>query len=214
MSNHRADTPRRPRRRSGRTRALLSLAAVAVLASGMSVKGTFAFWTDSATVNAGGFTSGTLDVTVNGQLGGQGGTTAIANLALANITPGESVAASFPVANVGTTPLTYNVTGTGSGALAVTNGLQYLVVFGASASNTGTAASGNRAGSCGTTTATDANTTLLTAAAATLASNRSLAAGASDTVCVIARLNFQAPNELQNKAGNATLVFDAKQVGA
>lgn len=213
MSNHRAATPRR-RRRSGRTRAMLALSAVAVLASGMSVQGTFAFWTDSATVNAGGFTSGTLDITVNGQLSGQGGTTAIANLALANITPGESVAASFPIANVGTTPLTYNLTGTGSGDLAVANGLQYLVVFGTTATNSGTSTAGNRTGACGSTTATDANTTLLNATAATLASNRALAPGASENVCVIARLNFQAPNALQNKAGNAQLLFDAKQVGA
>lgn len=215
MSTHRAATPRR--RRTGRTRAILSLGAVAVLATGMSVKGTFAFWTDAASANAGGFTSGTLDITVNGQLAGQpnnGGTTTIASLTLGNMTPGESVAAAFPVKNEGTIPLVYTLTGTGSGGLAVANGLQYSVTFGATPSNTGTAAGGNRAGSCGATASTDANTQLLTATPTTFATNRPLAVGATDTVCVVARLNTNAPNNLQGLSGNASFLFDSKQVGA
>lgn len=223
MSNHRSDAPRRRAtrpartRRSGRTRALLSLGAVAVLATGMSVKGTFAFWTDSATATTGTFTSGTLDITVDGKLAGSagnGGSTVVANLSLSAMAPGESVAATFPVANNGTIPLTYTLTGTGAGGLAVTNGLQYSVTFGAAATNTGTAAGGNRDGRCGGTASTDTNTTVLTSTAATLASNRALATGASDTVCVVARLSSAAPNSLQGLSGTAALVFDAKQVGA
>jgi predicted ribosomally synthesized peptide with SipW-like signal peptide len=214
MSSHRAATPRR--RRTGRTRAILSLGAVAVLATGMSVKGTFAFWTDAATANTGTFTSGTLDISVNGALAAQnGGSTSLTNFKLDTMVPGESVAFSFPVKNEGTVPLTYKVTGTGSGALAVANGMQYAVFFGSSASNTGTSANGNRAGSCGSTAATDTNTTLLTATSTTLTgSDRTLASGASETVCVVARLNFNAGNDLQGKSGSASLVFDSKQVGA
>ncbi|QCW50969.1 hypothetical protein FE634_12240 [Nocardioides dongxiaopingii] len=213
-------TPRtstRRRRRSGRTRAIISLGAVAVLATGLSVKGTFAFWTDSGTAQTGAFSSGTLDITVNGQLAGQannGGSTTIASLALGNMVPGESVAGSFPVANAGTVPLTYTLTGTGSGGLAVTNGLQYSVTFGATAANTGSAANGNRTGTCGAVTPTDANTTLLTTAPSTFATNRALAVGASDTVCIIARLNSNAPNALQTLGGTASFLFDSKQVGA
>jgi hypothetical protein len=215
MSNHRTETPRP--RRSGRTRALLSLAAVAVLATGMSVKGTFAFWTDSATATVGSFSSGTLDITVNGQLAGlvnNGGTTTIAALTLATMVPGESFAAAFPIANNGSVGLTYTLTGTGSGGLAVTSGVQYSVTFGATAANTGTAAAGNRAGGCGGTASTDANTTLLTATASTFATNRALAVGGSDTVCVVARLNSNAPNTLQGLSGSAAFLFDSKQVGA
>ena len=215
MSNHRRAAVARKTRRSGRARALLSLAAVAVLATGMSVKGTFAFWTDSATANTGGFTSGTLDITVNGQLAGQannGGNTTVASLNLTNMVPGESVAASFPLTNAGNVPLTYNGVGTGAGGLAVANGLQYSITFGATATNTGTAASGNRAGSCGTGTAT---TLPMTAATPyTFATNRALAAGATDTVCIVARLNPAAGNGLQGLAGSAAFVFDSKQVGA
>lgn len=215
MSSHRAAAPRRRTRRSGRTRAIISLGAVAVLATGMSVKGTFAFWTDAATVNAGGFSSGTLDISVNGALAQQnGGTTALTAFKLDTMVPGESVAFSFPVKNEGTVPLTYKVTGTGSGPLAVAGGLQYAVYFGSAATNTGTSANGNRAGSCGSAAATDTNTTALTGTSATLSADRTLAVGTSDTVCVIARLNYNAGNDLQGKTGNAALVFDSKQVGA
>lgn len=216
MSNHRSAAPRR-QRRSGRTRAVLCLGAVAVMATGLSVKGTFAFWTDAATATTGSFTAGTLDITVNGQLAGaagNGGTTTVASLTMANMVPGESVAAAFPVANNGSIPLTYNLTGTGSGGLAVANGLQYSVTFGAAATNTGSAAGGNRAGACGGTVSTDANTQLLASAATSFATNRALTNGASDTVCVVARLNSSAPNALQGLSGSAAFLFDSKQVGA
>ena len=215
MSSHRSQ-PRK--RRSGRTRALISLGAVAALATGMSVQGTFAFWTDAATAQAGTFTAGTLDLTVNGQLAGQpnnGGTTTVAALTLTTMVPGESVAAAFPIKNEGSIPLTYTLTGTGSGGLAVTNGLQYSVTFGAAAANTGTAAAGNRAGTCGGTAATDANTTLLTSTPVTYGgANRALAVNASETICIVARLNTNAPNALQGLSGSAAFLFDSKQVGA
>ncbi len=208
-------TPRR--RRSGRTRALIALAAVVVLATGLSVRGTFAFWTDSATVQGGTFSSGTLDITLDGNLAGaanNGGTWTNTSFALTTMLPGESIAMSFPLRNVGTVPVTYNLVGTGSGGLAATNGLQYSVAFGVNSANSGTVAAGNRAGTCGGTASTDANTTLLTAGGHTYVSNRALAAGAQETVCVVARLNSNAPNSLQNLNGSASFLFDAKQVGA
>lgn len=207
---------RRPaRRRSGRTRALVSLGAVAVLSMGLSVKGTFAFWTDSATVNTGTFTSGTLDISANGALTGQnGGSTVVATLSGTNLVPGESIAVTFPVKNEGTVPLTYGVTATGSGGLAVSNGMRYAISYGVTATNTGTAAATNRVGSCGGVVNTDANTVALTSTAATLTGSRSLAVAASDTVCIVARLDSSAPNSLQNLSGTASFVFDSKQVGA
>ena len=52
--------PRHRRRPRGRVRALLSLG----LLLGITQVGTLASWTDSATVQGGGFSSGTLDLTV------------------------------------------------------------------------------------------------------------------------------------------------------
>jgi predicted ribosomally synthesized peptide with SipW-like signal peptide len=217
MSAHRSSsTPRRrPRRRgrSGRVRALMSLGAVAALSTGLSVQGTFAFWTDNATVTAGGFTAGTLDLKVDSKLGGTGGTTAITTLTADKLLPGESIAATFPVENAGNTPLTYTLTGTGSGGLAVTNGLQYSLTFGAAADNT-PSANGLRNGRCGGVQSTDTNTQVLNSTARTYATDRALAVGATDTVCVVVRLSSAAGNTLQGLVGNATFQFDAKQVGA
>ena len=213
MSNHRSATP--SRRRSGRARALLSLGAVAVLCTGLSVKGTFALWTDSATATTGSFSSGTLDLSVNGELKGlanNAGTTVVATLTGANLVPGESIAVSFPVKNEGNVPMTYTLTGTGAGALAVTNGLQYSLAFNVAAANA-PLANGLRAGTCGGVAATDGNTDVLNGTARTYATNRPFAAGATDNICIVVRLNSQAPNNLQNLAGTASFFFDAKQVG-
>ena len=215
MTSNRRTTRRPARRRSGRIRAVISLGAVAVLAMGLSVKGTFAFWTDSATVNSGTFTSGTLDISANGALAGvNGGSTVVATLSGTNLVPGESIAVSFAVKNEGNVPLTYAVTATGAGGLAVANGMRYSIAYGVAATNTGTAVTTTRVGSCGGAVNTDANTTALTATATTLTASRSLAAGTPETVCIIARLDSSAPNTLQNLSGTASFVFDSKQVGA
>lgn len=201
-------------RRSGRVRAGLAMCAVAAVGAGLGAQGTFAFWTDSGTANTGSFVSGTLDITLNGALAGNGGATALSFSANA-LLPGESVAFSFPVRNNGSTPLSYSLAATGSGGLAVTNGLQYSVTFGQTAVNTGSADQGTRAGACGTA-ATDANTTLLTGTATnfvTAAAPRSLAVNASETACLVVRLNSSAPNALQNLSGAASFVFSAKQPG-
>lgn len=221
MSTHRSDvrpalTPRRGR---GRGRAVLSLAVVAFLATGMSVQGTFASWTDSATMQTGSFTSGTLDITLNGQLVGPGtannpGSWTNATFTLANVVPGESIAQSFPVKNNGTTGLKYNVTGTGTGGLAVASGMQYAVYFGVTATNSGTEAAGNRVGACGASTPTDVNGVTLTNTAASLAADRNLAAGVTETVCVVARLNSAAGNALQGQSTVAGIVFNARQLTA
>jgi hypothetical protein len=220
MSTHRSETdaaPRRERRGRGRRRAALALTGVALVTTGASVEGTFAAFTDSATMSTGTFSTGTLDVTLNGMLGGPGGTWANNSFTIANLVPGESVAVSFPVGSAGTAPLKYTVRATGSGGLAVANGLQYAVYFGNAsnvATNTGTAAASNRTGACGGTTPTDATATNVTSTPVTFPGERTLAAGASETVCIVARLNSQAGNGLQGQTSTASFVFDARQVNA
>ena len=209
----------KPRRARGRVRAILSLAVVAFLGAGMSVSGTFASWTDSATMQTGSFTTGTLDITLNGNLVGPGtannpGTWTNSSFALANLSPGESTATSFPVRNNGSTGLKYTVTGTGTGGLAVAGGMQFAVYYGVTAANSGTEAAGNRAGSCGGTTPTDANGTTLTGSASTFATDRVLASGAQETVCIVARLNSTAGNALQGQSMTASLLFNARQLTA
>jgi predicted ribosomally synthesized peptide with SipW-like signal peptide len=210
---------------------MLSLGAVGFLALGLGAQGTFAFWTDKATVTTGEFTSGTLDIMLDDQLVTSGPGTDAGNgftkttFALANAYPGESIAYSFPVKNNGTTPLTYTLTATARGTLAVADGIRYSVVFGgtptaAAAVNTSATATAPRTGSCAGVTATDANTTPLLASATTPTTfggtNRILAVGASEQVCIVAHFSTQAGNGLQNQqvASNAAFQFAAKQIGA
>lgn len=213
MSNHRSSTKRR--RRTGRTRAIISLGAVAVLATGMSVKGTFAFWSDSATATTGSFSSGTLDITLNNLLAGPGGTTNIPALTLSLMVPGESVSASFPIANNGTVGLNYTISGSAIGDLAPF--MQFTVTSGTANTATGTAAAGNRAGTC-SGPALVTNATLTSATQVLMSTPRNLTpAGATKTenICVMARLNPDADDTAQTKTmSSASLVFNAKQVGA
>jgi hypothetical protein len=189
----------------------LAVTAAAVLLG--SITGTFAFWSDDGTVASGSLRSGTLDLTFDGNLAGagaNGGTWTNTAFALDTMLPGESVAASFVLRNAGTAGLTYAVSGSATGALAP--GLRFSVYAGGAAANAGTAAAGNRAGTCGgAALATDA--TLGGSASVVVASRRALAAGASETVCLVARLDSSAANSLQGTTAAATLVFDGRQVG-
>ncbi len=203
--------PTHRRRRSGRIRALLSLG----LLLGISQVGTLASWTDSATVQGGNLSSGTLDLTVGEssaiQLSGQGGTWTHTNLALAAMAPGESVARDLTVGNGGSVALTYNGTVVTSNN-DLQNGLQLTVVEGATVGNTGTQAANNRAGSCTGGTATSlTNTNVSTAASNLHAAVVALASAATRTYCVRAALVGSAPNAMQGKTTVLTFSFSAQQ---
>jgi hypothetical protein len=170
-------------------------------------------------VQGGGFSSGTLDLTVGessaNQLGGAGGTWTHANLALAAMAPGESVARLLTVGNGGSVALTYNATVVSSNNdlfNVSTPGLQLTVVEGASVGNTGAQATNTRAGTCtgGSSTALT-NATVSTTATGLHGSVVSLAAGATRTYCVLAKLAATAPNAMQGKTTSLTFSFTAQQ---
>jgi predicted ribosomally synthesized peptide with SipW-like signal peptide len=206
MTSHRAHkAERRPRR--GRIRAALTLGA----ALGLGAVGTLAYWSDQATLSSGPISSGTLDLTLDGSLSGQGGTYTQSTFALANMIPGESVASAVSVANGGSVTLRYTATATAAGGLAA--GLTFQVYAGGTATNTGTAAAGNRAGSC-TGTSTFGPAVLTGLAQSVIATPRQLLSGAAESVCIVAALPTTANNSLQGTTATATVVFDAKQLGA
>ena len=108
---HRAQPAEGTRRRS--LPALL--VAGAVLLGATSGLGTLAYWNDVETVSGGTVTAGSLDLTVENSNG-----VAVDQwnqLTLANIAPGENVAAALTVRNVGTTPFTVSVAASGTGLL-------------------------------------------------------------------------------------------------
>ena len=199
------------RRRSGRIRALLSLG----LLFGITQVGTMASWTDSATVQGGSFTSGTLDLTVGAtsanQAIGLGVNWTYTALAFPAMAPGESMAWPLIVGNGGSVALTYDGTVVTSNN-DLQNGLQLTVVEGAAVGNAGTQTTNNRAGTCtgGTATALT-NTNVSTAAANLHASAVSLASAATRSYCVRAALLTSAPNAMQGKTTVLTFSFSAQQ---
>ncbi len=156
MTAHRA-----PRRRLGwlgalrerRVRALLCVGCVL----GLGGVSTLASWSDTAAIPTGSFASGTLDLMVDGNLAGPGGSYTKSALSMANMVPGESVSVTLIVQSAtGSLPLDYYATATSTGELSP--GLLWTVVPGATANApTGSQATGDRSGTCsaGTATVTD-----------------------------------------------------------
>lgn len=177
---------------SARTRAALSLGVV--LAVGAT--GTFAYWTDSATIDGTTFTAGTIDLQVNGA-----NSPTYTTLNLATMIPGNSMAGTLVVRNNGNVPLKY--TATSSAAPAVLSGA--LVVKATSDQYTsGTAPSMTCAGSA----LAGAATTLGGATAAPLlATGRKLLPGDSETICLQVTLPANADPNLQGKTSAVSFTF-------
>lgn len=175
--------------------------AVAILALGVAAllliggRGTLAYWTDSTSVAGGNFSSGTLDITVDGA---QGNPTAYAetNLALSGMVPGESVAANVVLANPGDADFTWTAAATTGGALGP--GLNVEVFLG---TQSGDDTSYPRTETC------SGSAIVLGTTATRL--NRSQ----SQTVCLKVTLPSNAANTYQSDTtGSATVTFNATQV--
>lgn len=178
--------------RSTRIRALLSLGTAAAV----GVTGTYAYWTDTVQVTGTALTTGTIDLKVNGQDAVTGWT----SLNLAAMMPGNSTAGVLTVSNSGTAPLQYylgssatNADGKGLAA-ALT-----LTVTGAAAV-TGTSPTAT----CGGAALTGSATTLATEILGSPASPRTLAAGASETICLQLTLPGAANTSLQGATTSVT----------
>ncbi|WP_229051180.1 SipW-dependent-type signal peptide-containing protein [Aeromicrobium sp. Leaf350] len=201
MTRH-APTSRRATRRGLRSvpvRAVLSLGIVA----GFGATGTYAYWTDDATVGGGEFLTGTLDVKLSGADNNPAGFAT--ELTLTNMQPGQSKAAVVTVENVGTTDFVYSATGTSPGLLS--DHLVYRVVPGGSVSGAGAAQT------C--TGGTETFSGLLDEVTPTpvIGTLRALAAGATESVCVEAKLPTGTTTG-QATSTTPAFVFNAKQVGA
>lgn len=210
MSRH--ASPRRRRKIGTTPWSVGGLVAVGLLLL-MPGQGTFAYWSDEGTLRSADFTSGTVDVSLDGNLVGaaaNGGTWTQGSFALATMLPGESRAVSFAVGNAGTANLTYGLRGSATGALAPA--MRYSVYVGGAATNTGTAGAGNRTGACGGTLLAGA-VSLGGTESTILSTRRALNAGAAETACLVAKLDLGAASNLQGTTATASFVFDGRQVG-
>lgn len=212
MTEHRA--PGRSRLTPRQVRALLALLAVALLTTGLGVRGTFAAWTDSATLVSGSIESGSLDISIDGSLIGaanNGGSVTKSVYGATGIVPGESFAFAFPVKNEGTATFTYAMTSGGTGGLiAPTNGvrLTYYRDSSANGATNNTSASGFRTASCSGT----AGNAVTSNSAATVANGRTLASGGTDYFCVLVSMPSGADNTAQSKSATVSIRVAADQL--
>lgn len=204
---HRAERPRR---------GLAALPVGALLAVGfvgtMGGAGTLAYWNDTSTVQGGTATAGSLDVKVDGQQGNPTTYTWTA-LQMTDMAPGESVAASLPISNAGTTPFTLTVSGTATGTVA-TGGTSMLPQVTVKVRTGGTAATRAttypRKETCSGGTETF-SAVLDETAKPVVPAAAALVPGASTTLCVSLELAAAAPNSVQGASITPTFVVTATQ---
>lgn len=193
MSTHRATQRRSGCVTSVRVRAVLGLGA----ALGIGATSTLAAWTDDVVISGTTFTSGTLDLRVNGA----DSIPAYTALNLSNMVPGNSVAALLTVSNVGTSTLKYRASSAATDTVVGKNLAAALTVkVTADPSVTGT----GLAKTCAGVALTGSGTSLT---GSLIATGRQLAPTGTETLCVQVTLNSSAPTELQGGGTTATLTF-------
>jgi predicted ribosomally synthesized peptide with SipW-like signal peptide len=172
---------------SARTRAALSLGVVLALGA----TGTFAHWTDSATIGGTTITAGTLDLQVD--------SVTYATLNLATMVPGNSVAGTLVIKNNGDVPLKYSAVASATNADSKNLGgsLTVRVTDGAVAG-----ASPNR--TCGGTVIAGATPTLIESLATP---KRRLEFETTETICVQVTLASDALSTLQGATTEVTFTF-------
>lgn len=198
------------RRTHGFGRNVRSLKFRAVLALGILVglgaSATGAFWTQSVSIPSATFTAGTLDLQVSDTVTGS---YAFDTLKLADMLPGNSVAAMVPVQNKSQyAKLRYTVDARATGALG--SSLRISVFAG------GTASNNNFSGTCsgtalgGVTTLSGADQTVVASSATD--ARPAIAPAGSEAVCVRIELPTSASAALINTSSIATLTFRATSV--
>ena len=185
--------------RSARVRAALGLGAVLLV----GVNGTYALWSDAVPVSGATISSGVLDLKVNTL----DSVTTYTDLSLSGMVPGNTVAGILTVRNAGSIPLTYYATAAATNADGKGLGAALVVKVTADAAVTGTAPARTCAGAALAQTGTAFAGNLVGAPA----TQRSLAAGVSETLCVQATLPSTAASSLQGATTNVSLTFTASQ---
>jgi predicted ribosomally synthesized peptide with SipW-like signal peptide len=199
MSSHRVTTghSRRGLLSSVRVRALLSLG----IALGVGSAGTFAYWTDDASITGTAFTAGTLDLQVNNV-----DTYATTTLSMSGMVPGNTSSEVLTIKNNGTAPAKYTLTGglTGTNATdyntAAANGLLLTIRQG-----------GTKSGATcinGTALVTDLplTSTTTTTILARRPTTALTASGGTESLCFQVKFADTALSSLQGKAATATFI--------
>lgn len=185
-------------RNSRALRGILSLGMVV----GLGATGTYAYWTDQATITGTTITAGTIDLKASTD----GGTTYVDNpsdfttMNVQSMVPGDTTAGVITIKNTGTAPLKYWIDASGSNA--DTKGLAAALVAKVTLD---TATSGNQpAVTCAGAAVGGSGTTFSTSLMGTSTTGRLLAAGATEKICIQAGLPSSANTSLQGATTDLT----------
>lgn len=173
---------------SGRARAIMSVGIVL----GLGAVGTLAAWTDNATATSGVFSTGSIEMKLNGD---PGDPTAYGFTALTKtgMMPGDSVTATLPVQNTGAAQFKYTMAATATGEAALAPFMKVTVLD----------------QSCTTPIAGPVGLST-TAATPIITTGRQLAANTgSETLCFKVALDTGVLSAQQNKSINVSFQFAA-----
>ncbi len=189
-----------PRRSGTAFKILLSLAVLAVAVAGFTIA-SLALFTDSESVGGNTFVTGSVDLTAS---------PATAVVAAPSMVPGDQVTATIDVGNGGTVPLRYALTSTTTenvlaGELVMTVKSGVTTCDDANWGADGTELYSGVLGTTGTTAVFGDVTQ------GAQAGDRTLAAAATETLCINVSFPLAATNASQNLTTTATLDFSAEQ---
>ena len=184
-------------------RALLSLGMVV----GLGATGTYAYWTDQAVITGTTITAGTIDLQAS-----TNGTTFADNpsdfttMTVSSMVPGDTTAAVLTIKNNGTAPLNYSATSVGLNGDTKSLATALTVKITLDTTTSG----GGRAVTCGGTAIAGSGTTIGLTATNLLSSAtpRTLAAGATEKLCIQVGLPINANTSLQGATTNLTFTFN------
>lgn len=184
-------------------RALLSLGMVV----GLGATGTYAYWTDTATITGTTITAGTIDLTAS-----TNGTTFVENpsdfttMNVSSMVPGDTTAGVITIKNNGTAPLNYSATsfGTNTDTKSLATNLSIKVTLDASTSGSGRAVTCAGAAIAGSGTTIGLTPTNLLSSA----TPRTLIAGGTEKLCIQVGLPSNANTNLQGASTQLTFTFN------
>lgn len=191
-----------------RTRAVLGLG----IALGLTSVNTLAYWTDEAAMTTGQIQSGSLDLLIDGQLSGQGGSVTRSAINASSMLPGESFAFTVPVQRApNTAGFAVTATATSAGALAAH--LRWSVHEGTAGTQT-VGANSIRSNTCGGTQLSD-NVALGASGQVVIPTTNPVNLGGATltkNLCIRVTLPSSAPNAAQSTSATATFNLTATQL--
>ncbi len=194
----------RAENRKSRRNALLSLLLVVVSLVGLTAVTTGALFTDQATVSGASFVTGTVDINASA--------TSVP-FTMSNMAPGDTLTAGITVQNAGTLAERYAMSIKTDDAASDTlaGQLLYTVKTGVTTCTTaGFGSSGTQvySGPLGSSAGTKV---IGDNAVGAQSGDRTLAAGASESLCMQVSLPLATGNAFQGKTANVTMTFDSEQ---